>query len=263
MKKNGEEGIETVKNEEIDLVLLDINLPDINGLEVLKKLKEIEPNLLVIVITGYSSVEDAVLALKLGAYDYIKKPFKADSIKLITRLAIETLELKKTVDHLKQQGVESDNENQILGNSKSITIIKEQIEQFAKYDDQTVLITGKSGVGKELVAKQLHYKSSRAEKEFVAINCASIPDSLLESELFGYEKGAFTDAKQKKIGLIEQANGGTLFLDEIGEMSVSLQAKLLRILDETSFRRVGGIKTVTVDIRIITATNIDFKKAIE
>ena len=264
LSKTGSEGIETVRNEKIDLVLLDINLPDINGLDVLVKLKEIDSELLVIVITGYSSVENAVNALKLGAYDYIKKPFKADSIKLITKLAIETLKLKKTVTNLKLlQGDNKTKSEQILGESDVIKSVKEQIEHFSKYDSETVLITGKSGVGKELVAKALHYKSPRSEEPFIAINCASIPDSLLESELFGYEKGAFTDAKKRKIGLLEQADGGTLFLDEIGEMSVNLQAKLLRILENTSFRRVGGEKEISVDVRIITATNINFKETIE
>ncbi len=263
LEDTGKGAIDQIKNNKIDIALLDINLPDINGLEVLKQIKEIQPGLLVIMITGYASVESAVNAIKLGAYDYIKKPFKADAIKLITRLALETQTLKKTVEELQKQTQKPFAIDQIIGVSDEIKHMKNQITEFAKYDSETVLITGESGTGKELVASALHNLSPRAGKEFVEINCASIPETLLESELFGYEKGAFTDAKGKKHGLLEKANGGTLFLDEIGEMSMPLQAKLLRLIENKKFRRLGSTEDIHVDIRIIAATNKDLKKAIE
>ncbi len=263
LENTGNGAIERIKSDKIDIALLDINLPDINGLDVLKQIKEIQPDLLVIMITGYASVESAVNAIKLGAYDYIKKPFKADAIKLITRLALETQSLKKTVKELRKQTQKPFALDRILGVSEEIKRMKNQITEFAKYDSETVLITGESGTGKELVASALHFLSPRANKEFVEINCASIPETLLESELFGYEKGAFTDAKGKKRGLLEKADGGTLFLDEIGEMSMSLQAKLLRLIENKRFRRLGSTEDINVDIRIIAATNIDLNKAIE
>jgi two-component system, NtrC family, response regulator AtoC len=257
----GGEALETVKKEQIDVALLDLNLPDISGLEVLKQFKQIQPDLLVIIITGFASVESAVDAIKLGAYDYIKKPFKADALKLITRLAFETLNLKNTVKRLKeQQGY--NNVDTIIGDSEKMQQVKHQINEFAKYDSETVLITGESGCGKELVAKAIHNLSPRSERDFIEINCASIPDNLLESELFGYEKGAFTDAKQSKAGLFEKADGGTLFLDEIGEMSLSLQAKLLRVIENKKFRRLGSTKDIEVNVRIVAATNKNMNEAI-
>ncbi len=262
-ESTGEGAIQRIKSEKIDIALLDINLPDENGLDVLKQIKEIQPELLVIMITGFASVESAVNAIKLGAYDYIKKPFKADAIKLITRLALETQTLKKTVKELQKQTQKPFTLDKILGVSEEIKHIKNQIAEFAKYDSETVLITGESGTGKELVASALHNLSPRANKDFIEINCASIPETLLESELFGYEKGAFTDAKVNKQGLLEKADGGTLFLDEIGEMSLSLQAKLLRLIENKKFRRLGSTEDIHVDIRIIAATNIDLSKAIE
>jgi len=263
LENTGKGAIERIKTDKIDIALLDINLPDVNGLDVLKRIKELQPDLLVIMITGYASVESAVNAIKLGAYDYIKKPFKADAIKLITRLALETQTLKKTVKELQKQTQRPFAIDQIIGVSDEIKHMKNQITEFAKYDSETVLITGESGTGKELVASALHHLSPRVNKEFVEINCASIPETLLESELFGYEKGAFTDAKGKKQGLLEKANGGTLFLDEIGEMSMSLQAKLLRLIENKKFRRLGSTEDIHVDIRIIAATNKDLSKAIE
>jgi len=259
--RDGKSALEIVRKEEIDLALLDLNLPDISGLEVLKRVKQIRPDLLVIIITGYASVESAVEALKLGAYDYIKKPFKADAIRLITRLALETQDLKEQVRTLreKQAGLHLDD---ILGQSDKIKNIKQQIKEFAKFDSETVLITGESGCGKELAARALHNISPRSEREFIEINCASIPDTLLESELFGYEKGAFTDAKNRKTGLFERADKGTLFLDEIGEMNLALQAKLLRVIENKKIRRLGSTEEHEINVRIIAATNKDMKQAI-
>ena len=257
----GAEALETVKKEQIDLALLDLNLPDISGLEVLKQFKQIQPDLLVIIITGFASVESAVDAIKLGAYDYIKKPFKADALKLITKLAFETLNLKNTVRRLKeQQGYNS--VDTIIGDSEKMKQVKHQISEFSKYDSETVLITGESGCGKELVAKAIHNLSPRSERDFIEINCASIPDNLLESELFGFEKGAFTDAKQSKAGLFEKADGGTLLLDEIGEMSLPLQAKLLRVIENKKFRRLGSTKDIEVNVRIVASTNKNMNEAI-
>ncbi len=262
LTESGAAALKTIKEEEIDLVLLDLNLPDMNGLDILKQLKSIQPGILTIIMTGFASVESAVEAIKLGAYDYIKKPFKADAIKLITRLALETQSLKKKVSELKEQKSHGKSIESIVGNSDKINNLKNQIVEFAKHDSETVLITGPSGTGKELVASALHNLSNRSDKEFVELNCASIPENLLESELFGYEKGAFTDAKSSKVGLMERADGGTLFLDEIGEMSPLLQAKLLRVIENKKFMRLGSTKEITSDIRIIAATNKNLKDAI-
>ncbi len=263
LKEDGSSALEILNTQKIDLVLLDINLPDINGLEVLQKIKINYPDLLVIVMTGYASIESAVQSLKLGAYDYIKKPFKADAIKLITKLALETLSLKEKVAELQKQQSGITGIDEILGQSEKIKLIKHQIREFAKYDSETVLITGESGTGKQLIASSIHSLSPRSEKEFIEINCASIPETLLESELFGFEKGAFTDATKTKSGLFEKADGGSLFLDEIGEMTLTLQAKLLRVIEDKKFRRLGSVQDRTVNVRIIAATNRDLHKAIE
>jgi len=213
-------------------------------------------------MTGFASVESAVEAIKLGAYDYIKKPFKADAIKLITKLALETQSLKKTVSELIEQKLHGKSIESIVGESPEISSVKNQIIEYARHDSATVLITGQSGTGKELVASALHHLSSRRDKKFIEINCASIPENLLESELFGYERGAFTDAKASKAGLLEKADGGTLFLDEIGEMSPLLQAKLLRVIENKKFMRLGSTKELSSDVRIIAATNKNLKDAI-
>ncbi len=262
LNSSGESALKTVSEQEIDLVLLDVNLPDMSGIGVLKQIKIQQPEILVIIMTGFSSIESAVKAIKLGAYDYIKKPFKSDAIKLITRLAFETLSLKKTVLKLKEQQPTRKSIENIIGTSPQIEHVKNQIIEFAKYDSETVLITGESGTGKELVAAALHNLSKRAEKDFVEINCASIPESLLESELFGYEKGAFTDAKNSKAGLLEKADSGTLFLDEIGEMSLLLQAKILRVIENKKFMRLGSTKETESNLRVIAATNKNLKEAI-
>lgn len=260
LAEKGKEGIDIVSKEEIDLVLLDLNLPDINGIEVLKAIKEINPTILVIVITGYATVESAVSALKLGAYDYIKKPFKADAIRLIVKLALETLTLKKEVSILKRQ---KRKDFQIIAESPVMKEVIKSALEVARHSDTGVLITGESGTGKEVIARLIHEESERSRFPFVDVNCASLPEQLLESELFGYEKGAFTDARSSKAGLFEEANHGTLFLDEIGEMPIALQSKLLRVIETKSFRKLGGNKTIQLDIRIIAATNRDLKKAVQ
>jgi len=260
---NGTEAIEHVSGQEVDLVLLDLNLGPESGLDILRSIKEIEPDQLVIVITGYGTVESAVEALKLGAYDYLKKPFKADSIRLIVKLALETNSLRRKVRQLRrdpQGGMET---IELVGESQQLREVYQQICDVAEHNNATVLITGDSGTGKELVARGIHSNSLRRDKPFIEINCGSLPFSLLESELFGHERGAFTDAKSRKIGLFEEANGGTLFLDEVGEMDMSLQVKLLRVLEDRRLRRLGGTRNIEIDVRIVAATNRNLHDAIE
>jgi len=258
----GEEALSFLKETDVDVVLLELNLPDTTGIEVLKKGKELDPDLLVIIITGYASVESAVQALKLGAYDYIKKPFKADVIKLIVRLAFEAQQLKKQVGSLKRR-LKLPSHLNIIAESEQMRHILKQVTEVARHESATILITGESGTGKQVVARSVHLLSPRRENPFLEINCAALPDNLLESELFGYEKGAFTDARQRKKGLFEAAEGGTVFLDEIGEMPMNLQAKLLGVLENRRFRRLGGHRDITVDARIVAATNRNPKKAME
>jgi len=258
----GEDALRLAREEQPDLVLLDYHLPGINGLEVLQRLKEIDDDILVIMVTAQGGLETAVNTMRHGAYDYINKPFNLDEMAIVIRKALETSDLRREVVQLrsehKKQGPPT-----ILGNSKHMKNVLEMMAKVAKSDASTVLVQGESGTGKELVAKWIHYESARAEKPFVAINCAAVPATLLESELFGHEKGAFTDAKASKKGLFELADGGTVFLDEIGDMEIGMQAKLLRFLEDRTFRRIGGTKSIPVDVRIISATNKDLIKAIE
>lgn len=254
-----DEAIRIVTEEEISLVLLDLNLGSSSGLDVLRAMREVDPEILVIIITGYGTVESAVKALKIGAYDYIKKPFKADAIRLIVKLALETQNLRRKVKRLSR---DSDGIN-MVGSSPQLLQIFQQIREVAKHETATVLITGDSGTGKELVAQAIHNLSPRSEQPFIEINCGSLPFNLLETELFGHERGAFTDAKNRKIGLFEEADGGSLFLDEIGEMDVSLQVKLLRVLEDRKIRRLGGNRNIDINVRIIAATNADLKGALE
>ena len=262
---SGDDAVKEVSEEEVDLVLLDLNLGAKSGLDVLRAMREVDPDLLVIIITGYGTVESAVEALKLGAYDYIKKPFKADAIRLIVRLALETQNLRREVRHLRRgnQGREVAGATLMVGSSPQLLQVYRQIREVAKHETSTVLITGESGTGKELVARELHQLSPRKDRPFIEINCGSLPFNLLESELFGHERGAFTDAKTRKNGLFEEANGGTIFLDEIGEMDTALQVKLLRVLEDRKIRRLGGTRNIDIDVRVVAATNLDIKEAIQ
>ncbi len=254
---NKNEAEKLISQNYYDLALLDLRLPDGSGIEILKKLKEKNPKTEAVIITAFASSDTAVEAIKLGAYDYISKPFELNELRLIIRNVKNKLELEKKLAEQKDSKFEG-----LIGKSPAIQLVKETIEKVASYDIN-VLIIGESGTGKDLVARTIHRLSHRSNKPFVAINCASLPEELLESELFGYKKGAFTGATSDKKGLIEEANGGTLFLDEIGEMPMQLQAKLLRFIETKKIRPLGSVKEVDVDVRIISATNKNLEEEIK
>jgi len=258
---NGKSALEVMKNDFFDLIITDMKMPKVGGLELLRNVKEISPDTVVVIITAFGTTESAVEAMKLGAYDYITKPFQMDDIRLVVKNALEKQKLQKDVSILKEQLKTPSLEN-IIGQGPAMKELFSIVSKTAE-SNANVLITGESGTGKELVAKAIHSLSPRKDQHFVAINCAAIPEGLLESELFGYMKGAFTGAAANKQGLFELANEGTLFLDEIGEMPLSLQAKLLRIIEDRTFRRVGGISDIKVDVRIISASNRDIKSLAE
>ncbi|MBI5410269.1 MAG: sigma-54-dependent Fis family transcriptional regulator [Nitrospirae bacterium] len=258
---NGATALEALKNDFFDLIVTDMKMPKVSGMELLKNAKDISPDTEVVIVTAFGTPESAVEAMKLGAHDYIQKPFQMDEIRLVVKNALEKQKLRKDVTILKEQLKTPSLEN-IIGASPAMQEMFSLISKTAE-SNATVLITGESGTGKELVAMAVHNLSPRKDHHFVAVNCAAIPEGLLESELFGYMKGAFTGAAGNKQGLFELANDGTLFLDEIGEMPMSLQAKLLRVIEGGSFRRVGGISDIKVDVRVISATNKDLKELIE
>ncbi len=246
-----------------DVILLDLKLPDIDGMEVLKRVKEMFPEIGVVMITAFGDIEIAVEAMKLGAYDFVTKPINLDRLLLVIKKGLESKRLQREVLQLKRQMELGDGVEYMMGQSESMQKVYDVVEQVAKSDTTTVLIEGESGVGKEMIARMIHKYSSRSDQSFLDINCASLPEQLLESELFGHEKGAFTDAKTQKQGLLELANRGTLFLDEIGEMSLTIQVKLLRVMERMVFRRVGGTRDIHVSVRVISATNRDLKKEVE
>jgi two-component system response regulator AtoC len=246
-------------NDQPDAVLLDVNLPDGSGLDVLREMKRRQPDAVVIMITGNVMVEDTIAALRGGAYDFIGKPINLEELQVTIRNGIEAQSLRKEVGQFRRERARQFSFDQIIGDSPGMREMFALARKVAESEVSSVLLQGESGTGKDLVAKAIHYGSRRAEAPFVAINCAAIPGTLMESELFGYEKGAFTDAKGRKQGLFEQAEGGTLFLDEIGELELNLQAKLLRVLEDAAFRRVGGLKDIPLDVRVIAASNRDLK----
>ena len=252
--ENGKKGLELVKKSEFDLIITDMKMPELGGLELLRKLREQDNDITVLMMTAFSSTEDAVEAMKLGAYDYITKPFKNDEIRLVVKNALERKKLQKENKHLKEQLGQRFSFKKLIGESREMKQLISLLERIAP-SEANVLITGESGTGKELVARALHLNSARKEHSFIPINCGAIPENLLESELFGHEKGAFTGADRKKEGLFETADKGTLFLDEIGELPMGMQVKLLRVLQEREFRRVGGTKNLPLDIRLVAATN--------
>lgn len=240
-------------------VLLDINLPDGSGLDVLRKVRQRQPDAVVIMITANVLIDETIAALRGGAYDFIGKPINLDELHVAIRNGIEAGRLRKEVNLIRRERAQQFSFEQIIGESPAMREMLGIARKVAESEVSSVLLQGASGTGKDLVAKAIHYQSKRNDGPFVAINCAALPGTLIESELFGYEKGAFTDAKARKEGLFEQAEGGTLFLDEIGELELSLQAKLLRVLEEGAFRRVGGLKDIPFDARIIAASNRDLK----
>ena len=259
---NGLEALKKLEGENCSLVLLDLKMPGLNGIEILRKIKEYDPNLPVIMMSAYGSIAEAVEAMKLGALDYLIKPFDIEELKIIVKRAIKQYELKVENIYYREEEEKRFNFEEIIGKSNSINRVLEMIKNVAS-TPATVLITGESGTGKELIARAIHKNSLRKDGSFVVVNCAAFSLNLLESELFGHEKGAFTGAISRRIGRFEMANGGTIFLDEIGEMDLSIQTKLLRVLQEKEFERVGSSKTIKVDARILTATNKDLKREVK
>ncbi|MEI9478316.1 MAG: sigma-54 dependent transcriptional regulator [Deltaproteobacteria bacterium] len=259
--QNGEEALEQVRREPPDLVVMDIKMPGRNGIDVLKEIKSIDPKSLVILMTAYGTTDTAIEAMKYGAFDYVLKPFSIPQMKGLIEKALSLRKLmKQEVTYASKEDKEGDGER-IIGFSPKMQEIYKMIGQVAP-SNVTVLLRGESGTGKELLARAIYHHSLRAKQPFLPVNCAAIPDTLLESELFGHEKGAFTGAVFRRIGKIEQCQGGTIFLDEIGDMSLPTQAKLLRVLQDRSFERLGGNETITVDVRIIVATHKDLEEAI-
>lgn len=262
LASNGEEVLKYIDKDIFDLVLLDIRMPKMDGITVLRKIKSTSPETVVIMITAYASADTAIKAMKEGAYDYITKPFKVDEIKLIIKNALEKKHLQKENILLKRVVRDRYVFDNIIGQSPKMLVLYDLLEKVAP-TKTNVLITGESGTGKELVAKAIHFNSPRKEKPFVTLNCGAIPEALIESELFGHMKGAFTDAIATKKGLFEMADEGTIFLDEISELPLMMQVKLLRVLQDREFKRVGGTEDIHVDVRIIAATNKDLERAVK
>ncbi len=258
---NGESGIKKLERNYFDLVLTDLVMPDVGGMEVLNYIVNKATKTQCIILTGYGTIKSSVDAIKNGAFDYITKPITSDELLIVVEKALEFKNLKEENIRLKKELRQKYRYNNLIGTSKAIQDIYDLIEKVAD-TDSTILISGASGTGKELITRAIHYNSSRSDKPLVVINCGAIPEALLESELFGHEKGAFTGAYKSRIGRFEMANGGTIFLDEVGEMSPALQVKLLRVLQDQTFERVGGTKTIHVDVRIISATNKNLTIAI-
>ncbi len=260
--ENAESALNMLGSTVYDLVISDVNMPGLDGLALLKMVKKVAPETAMLLITAFSTSEQAVEAMKLGAYDYIPKPFKVEEIKVLVRNALEKRDLERENIRLRKEVRERYSFSGLVGKSKKMREIYSLIEKVSA-SMASVLILGESGTGKELVAKAVHYNSLRRDKPFVAVNCGAIPETLMESELFGHKKGAFTGAIADRPGLFEQADGGTLFLDEIGEVPLQLQAKLLRVLQEREFRRVGGSQEIKTDVRIIAASNRDLEEQVK
>ncbi len=260
---DGEAGLRELERYTVDLVLLDVRLPKLSGLEVLARIRTLEPELPVVMLTAYGDVQNAVAAMKLGASDYLLKGFDLEELLLVVQRALETSAMSRELRQLRLERSDNYHFNYLVGRSKGMHDVFEMVAKVARSDTASVLITGESGTGKEVVAHAIHEQSQRASGPFHPLNCAAIPNHLLESELFGHEQYAFTDAKKQKRGLLELAEGGTLFLDEIGEMPPDMQAKLLRVLETHSFFRLGGSKEVTINVRILAATNRNLEQGMK
>ncbi len=259
---NGEEAIKVVDSFDSELILMDQNMPGMNGIEAMTHIKEKHPDMSIIILTAYGSIPLAVEAIKKGAYDYISKPFDNEELLIIIRRALEHSRLTEEISHLKKQLQEKYSFKNIISVSSKMQKVFERMQRICE-TNATVLIQGESGTGKELIVRAIHYHGQRRDKPLVAINCGAIPINLLESEFFGYEKGAFTDAKERKIGKFEHADGGTLFLDEVGELPLDAQVKLLRVLDERKINRIGGRESIPIDVRFIAATNKDLQEEVK
>jgi DNA-binding NtrC family response regulator len=262
--ENGSDGLRLARNESPDLVLLDVRLPDMNGLQVLQRLKQAGDARAIIMITADPQLEDVKQALKQGAYDFIGKPIDYDELRVAVKNALEATQLRTENETLKEEVLQRRRAayHDVIGESPKMHDLMSFVNKVASSEATTILIQGESGTGKDLISRAIHFESRRKDKPLIVINCSAIPETLMEAELFGHEKGAFTDAKAMKKGLFEQADGGTLFLDEIGELSGLLQAKLLRVLEEQVIRRVGGVKDQEVDVRVIAASNRDLERAV-
>jgi len=260
---NGEEGISVFHKELINLVLLDLKLPKLGGIDVLNQIKAMDTDILVIMMTALTDVKPAIEAMKKGAYDYLMKPFELDELKLVVKKALETHRLRREITRLKREHEDKYPNDVIYGESSTIKKVRDLIQVVAETPRTSILIQGESGTGKELVANAIHYSSQRANQPFIKLNCGAMPDHLIESELFGHEKGAFTDAKTMKRGLFELANGGTIFLDEISSMKLGLQPKILRVIESQMFRRIGGVTDIKIDVRLIAATNANLAELVQ
>ncbi len=259
---SSKEALDLISKKSFDLILTDLKMPEMDGIELLEHIKKRDPNIPVIVITGYATVETAVDAMRKGAYDYIPKPFTPAELRIAVAKALEKAELLKQIHYLRRTQRDKHELEHVVGASPAIRNIYELVEKVAP-SDTTVMLYGESGTGKEVIARAIHYKSRRSEKQFIAVDCATLAKGLLESELFGHAKGSFTGAVVSKQGLLEIAGGGTLLLDEIGNISPEVQGKLLRVLEEREFRRVGSTQSKKVDVRIIAATNKDIKSMVQ
>ena len=253
--EKGMQGMELFAEEQPDITLLDVHLPDISGINVLENLKKENRDAIIIMVTAFGDIQTAVKTIKIGAYDFVEKPFNMDKLKILIGKARETVSLRKEVSQFRSQLSKKYSFENIIGRSEQMMKIFDLVRKVARSDATTILLQGESGTGKDLIAKVIHYESGRVDRPFMDINCTALPETLIESELFGFEKGAFTDAKQMKKGLFELADGGTVFLDEIADMKLSTQAKLLKIIENKTFKRIGGVKDISVDLRIVAATN--------
>jgi two-component system response regulator AtoC len=251
-----------LNSNEPDVVFLDLQLPDIHGLEVLRTIKQTNRHIPTIIITAHGNIQSAVQAMKTGAFDYISKPFELEEIEILIKRALSEIRLVSEIEHHRARSYRTVRLENIIGKSPAMLELYETVKKLTAIDTTTVLIRGESGTGKDLLARAIHNLSARAAKQFIEINCAALPEHLLESELFGYEKGAFTDAKQRKTGLVEIADGGTLYLDEVAEIPLSLQAKLLKFIETKSFRRVGGTSEILVNLFILASTNRNLEQAV-